>query len=195
MLADLASPLIIACCGNCCLFQTFRVDQQMLRCELDPLDSLPHREQARPVWIVMASISFGAHRHKDRSAAEIDWGQAVRQLSPPYPQNIYIPNIANTKFFPRKGLMMQKSDRSATKVLIVDDHPVVLSGCRSLFASDNTVKIEEATDAKSGHRAYLATKPHVAVVDTSFRTFPASRTDASHSKRRSGGADHHVQHE
>jgi len=45
--------------------------------------------------------------------------------------------------------MMQKSDRSATKVLIVDDdHPVVLSGCRSLFASDNTVKIEEATDQK-----------------------------------------------
>jgi DNA-binding NarL/FixJ family response regulator len=44
--------------------------------------------------------------------------------------------------------MIQKSDRSATKVLIVDDHPVVLSGCRSLFASDNTVKIEEATDQK-----------------------------------------------
>ena len=44
--------------------------------------------------------------------------------------------------------MMQKSDRSATKVLIVDDHPVVLSGFRSLFASDNTVKIEEATDQK-----------------------------------------------
>jgi DNA-binding NarL/FixJ family response regulator len=61
--------------------------------------------------------------------------------------------------------MMQKSDRSATKVLIVDDHPVVLSGCRSLFASDNTVKIEEARDAKSGHRAYLARKPDVTVID------------------------------
>jgi DNA-binding NarL/FixJ family response regulator len=61
--------------------------------------------------------------------------------------------------------MMQKSDRSATKVLIVDDHPVVLSGCRSLFASDKTVKIEEATDAKSGHRAYLAKKPDVTVID------------------------------
>ena len=61
--------------------------------------------------------------------------------------------------------MMQKSDRLATKVLIVDDHPVVLSGCRSLFASDNTVKIEEATDAKSGHRAYLARKPDVTVID------------------------------
>src|SRR3954465_5991233 len=61
--------------------------------------------------------------------------------------------------------MMRNSDRSATKVLIVDDHPVVLSGCRSLFASDNTVKIEEATDAKSGHRAYLAKKPDVTVID------------------------------
>jgi DNA-binding NarL/FixJ family response regulator len=61
--------------------------------------------------------------------------------------------------------MMQKSDRSATKVLIVDDHPVVLSGCRSLFASDNTVKIEEASDAKSGHRAYLTRKPDVTVID------------------------------
>jgi DNA-binding NarL/FixJ family response regulator len=61
--------------------------------------------------------------------------------------------------------MMQKSDRSATKVLIVDDHPVVLSGCRSLFASNKTVKIEEAMDAKSGHRAYLAKKPDVTVID------------------------------
>src|ERR1043165_7324256 len=61
--------------------------------------------------------------------------------------------------------MMQNSTRSATKVLIVDDHPVVLSGCRSLFASDNTVKIEEATDAKSGHRAYVAKRPDVTVID------------------------------
>ena len=51
------------------------------------------------------------------------------------------------------------------KVLIVDDHPVVLSGCRSLFASNNTVKIEEATAAKSGLRAYLARKPDVTVID------------------------------
>jgi DNA-binding NarL/FixJ family response regulator len=61
--------------------------------------------------------------------------------------------------------MMQNSAGSATKVLIVDDHPVVLLGCRSLFASDNTVKIEEATDAKSGHRAYLARKPDITVID------------------------------
>src|SRR5437762_8685389 len=61
--------------------------------------------------------------------------------------------------------MMQNSSRSATKVLIVDDHPVVLSGCRSLFASDNSVRIDEAADAKSGHRAFISKKPDVTVID------------------------------
>ena len=60
---------------------------------------------------------------------------------------------------------MLKSIRSAISVLIVDDHPVVLSGCRSLFASDSTVKIHVATDAKSGHRAYFSLKPDVTVID------------------------------
>src|SRR6476469_3167332 len=60
---------------------------------------------------------------------------------------------------------MQNTSRSATKVLIVDDHPVVLSGCRALFASDNSVKIDEATDAKSGHRAYVTKRPDVTVID------------------------------
>ena len=60
---------------------------------------------------------------------------------------------------------MQNPARATTKVLIVDDHPVVLSGCRSLFASDATVKIDEATDAKSGHRAFIAKKPDVTVID------------------------------
>ena len=60
---------------------------------------------------------------------------------------------------------MQKPTTPITCVLIVDDHPVVLSGCRSLFASDNSVKIDEATDAKSGHRAYITKRPHVTVID------------------------------
>ena len=60
---------------------------------------------------------------------------------------------------------MQNSVRSAIRVLIVDDHPVVLSGCRSLFASNSTVKIIEATDARSGHRAYFSAKPDVTVID------------------------------
>src|SRR3569833_1960362 len=60
---------------------------------------------------------------------------------------------------------MQNNTRSAMKVLIVDDHPVVLSGRRSLFASDNTVRIDEAADAKSGHRAYVTKRPDVSVID------------------------------
>jgi DNA-binding NarL/FixJ family response regulator len=61
--------------------------------------------------------------------------------------------------------MTQDTVKSPTKVLIVDDHPVVLSGCRSLFAGDPSVKIEEASDAKSGHRAFIQKKPDVTVID------------------------------
>src|SRR6478752_2352280 len=59
---------------------------------------------------------------------------------------------------------MQDNAKSSTKVLIVDD-PVVLSGCRSLFAGDPSVKIEEASDAKTGHRAFIQKKPDVTVID------------------------------
>ena len=51
------------------------------------------------------------------------------------------------------------------KLLIVDDHPVVVSGCRSLFASDASITIDEASDEKSGHRAYLAKRPDVTIID------------------------------
>ena len=60
---------------------------------------------------------------------------------------------------------MQDIHKPSTKVLIVDDHPVVLSGCRSLFGGDSSVKIDEASDGKSGHRAYLQKKPDVTVID------------------------------
>ena len=60
---------------------------------------------------------------------------------------------------------MHDSVKSTTRILIVDDHPVVLSGCRSLFASDASIKIDEAADAKSGHRAFVTKKPDVTVID------------------------------
>jgi DNA-binding NarL/FixJ family response regulator len=62
-------------------------------------------------------------------------------------------------------ILMQDNAKSSTKVLIVDDHPVVLSGCRSLFAGDPSIRIEEAADAKSGHRAFVQKKPDVTVID------------------------------
>ena len=60
---------------------------------------------------------------------------------------------------------MQNTPKTATRVLIVDDHPVVVSGCRSLFASDKSVKIDEAADAKSGYRAFVQKRPDVTVID------------------------------
>lgn len=42
---------------------------------------------------------------------------------------------------------------------------MVLSGCRALFVGDASVKIDEAVDAKSGHRAFLQKKPDVTVID------------------------------
>ena len=53
----------------------------------------------------------------------------------------------------------------ATRLLIVDDHPMVVSGCRSLFASDASVKIDAAGDAKSGLRVFQQRKPDVTVID------------------------------
>jgi DNA-binding NarL/FixJ family response regulator len=61
--------------------------------------------------------------------------------------------------------MMQDTPKTATRILIVDDHPVVLSGCRALFRADASVKIDGASDAKSGHRAYLHKKPDVTIID------------------------------
>jgi DNA-binding NarL/FixJ family response regulator len=60
---------------------------------------------------------------------------------------------------------MQDNAKSTIRVLIIDDHPVVLSGCRSLFAGDSTIRIEEAADAKSGHRVFAQKKPDVTVID------------------------------
>lgn len=60
---------------------------------------------------------------------------------------------------------MQDSPKSPIKVLIVDDHPVVVQGCRSLFSSDRAISIEEAGDARSGHRAFLQKRPDVIIID------------------------------
>jgi DNA-binding NarL/FixJ family response regulator len=51
------------------------------------------------------------------------------------------------------------------RVLIVDDHLIVASGCRALFAEDPDVDILEASDAESGERAFADERPDVCVLD------------------------------
>jgi two-component system, NarL family, invasion response regulator UvrY len=51
------------------------------------------------------------------------------------------------------------------RVLIVDDHPIVASGCRALLAGDADIAILEASDAESGEGAFVAERPDVCVLD------------------------------
>ena len=36
------------------------------------------------------------------------------------------------------------------RVLIVDDHPIVISGCKALLAADLTIEVVEAADGEAG---------------------------------------------
>jgi len=56
------------------------------------------------------------------------------------------------------------------RILIVDDHPIVASGCRALFADDPEIVILEAPDAESGERVFAARYPHVCVIDINLPT-------------------------
>ena len=51
------------------------------------------------------------------------------------------------------------------RVLIVDDHPVVVSGCKALLAAEPNIEVLDAADGKSGYSAYFAHRPDVAVID------------------------------
>ncbi len=51
------------------------------------------------------------------------------------------------------------------RVLIVDDHPVVVSGCKALLAAEPDIVVFDAHDAESGLAAYAAHAPDVAVID------------------------------
>jgi two-component system invasion response regulator UvrY len=56
------------------------------------------------------------------------------------------------------------------RVLIVDDHPIVASGCRALLAGDGRIEILEASDAESGERVFIAEAPDICVLDINLPT-------------------------
>jgi two-component system invasion response regulator UvrY len=56
------------------------------------------------------------------------------------------------------------------RILIVDDHPIVASGCRTVFADDPEIILLEASDAESGERAFVAEKPDLCVIDINLPT-------------------------
>jgi len=56
------------------------------------------------------------------------------------------------------------------RVLIVDDHRIVASGCRALFADDPDIEILEAADAESGERVFSEQRPDISVLDINLPT-------------------------
>ena len=51
------------------------------------------------------------------------------------------------------------------RVLIVDDHPIVVSGCKALLGAQAQTEVFEAGDGASGYAAYFTHLPDVAVID------------------------------
>ncbi|WP_407155772.1 response regulator [Bradyrhizobium sp. STM 3557] len=56
------------------------------------------------------------------------------------------------------------------RVLIVDDHPIVASGCRAVLSGESDVAPLEAADAESGERVFTAEQPDVCVIDINLPT-------------------------
>jgi len=54
------------------------------------------------------------------------------------------------------------------KVLIVDDHPVIIAGCRSMFEAEENHEIIDAKDADSGFEAFVNYKPDLCIIDISL---------------------------
>lgn len=56
------------------------------------------------------------------------------------------------------------------RVLIVDDHRIVASGCRALFADAPGIVILEASDAEGGERVFVDEQPEICVLDINLPT-------------------------
>ena len=56
------------------------------------------------------------------------------------------------------------------RVLIVDDHPIVASGCRAVLAGEPEIVLLEASDAESGERVFVDEHPDISVVDINLPT-------------------------
>ncbi|MBM3576298.1 MAG: response regulator transcription factor [Alphaproteobacteria bacterium] len=51
------------------------------------------------------------------------------------------------------------------RVLIVDDHPIIVSGCAAMLAGEGDIDVVDARDAETGLAVFMAQKPDVTVVD------------------------------
>ncbi len=57
-----------------------------------------------------------------------------------------------------------------TSVLIIDDHPIVLQGCRRMLEDAGVTVVLEARDAVSGYRLYRRHRPDVVIIDLAMQS-------------------------
>ncbi len=56
-----------------------------------------------------------------------------------------------------------------TKILVIDDHPIVLQGCRRVLEDAGIVDITLASNLIEGFRAYRSEKPDVIIIDLAIK--------------------------
>jgi two-component system, NarL family, invasion response regulator UvrY len=75
-----------------------------------------------------------------------------------------------------------------TSVLIIDDHPIVLQGCRRMLEDAGIAAVLEARDAVSGYRLYRRHRPDVVIIDLAMQGsglggLPLIRRISAHDRR------------
>jgi two-component system invasion response regulator UvrY len=75
--------------------------------------------------------------------------------------------MALSAAFSLRGAERSRSSRrlKSVRVLIVDDHPIIVSGCRALLESEPEIEVVEAQDGAAGFAAYFNHKPDVGIID------------------------------
>ena len=56
-----------------------------------------------------------------------------------------------------------------TRVLVIDDHPIVLQGCRRMLEDAGAGEVFEARDIASGYRLYRRHHPDVVIIDLAMQ--------------------------
>jgi len=56
-----------------------------------------------------------------------------------------------------------------TRVLIIDDHPIVLQGCRRMLEDVGVTDVIEAGDTRSGYRLFSGKRPDIVIVDLGLK--------------------------
>ena len=77
-------------------------------------------------------------------------------------------NATATNALAAKSQSIQGS-ATARPVLVIDDHPIVLQGCRRVLEDAGVETVAEATGVVSGYRAFHRLRPGVVICDLTFQ--------------------------